>query len=98
MFINKKRNAKENVAWLLALWLCYIFFRAGIDKFDDTSGWSRAFRGWGFAVWFRVLIGVWETTAAILLATVGGALGLALLGLVRRLRDHCDCFAFEQGK
>lgn len=64
---DKKRIAKEIVAWLLALWLCFIFFRAGIAKFDDTSGWSRAFRGWGFAVWFRVLIGVLEVIGALLL-------------------------------
>ena len=64
---DKKRIAKEIVAWLLALWLCFIFFRAGIDKFDDASGWSRAFRGWGFSVWFRVLIGVLEVIAALLL-------------------------------
>lgn len=64
---DKKRIAKEIVAWLLALWLCFIFFRAGIDKFDDTSGWSRAFRGWGFSVWFRVLIGVLEVIGALLL-------------------------------
>jgi putative oxidoreductase len=65
--MNKKRIAKEIAAWLLALWLCYVFFRAGIDKFDDASGWSRAFRGWGFAVWFRVLIGVLEVIAALML-------------------------------
>ena len=65
--MDKKRIAKEIVAWLLALWLCWIFFRAGIDKFDDASGWSRAFRGWGFSVWFRVLIGVLEVIAALLL-------------------------------
>ena len=65
--MNRKHLAKEIVAWLLALWLCFIFFRAGIAKFDDASGWSRAFRGWGFSVWFRVLIGVLEVIGALLL-------------------------------
>ena len=65
--MNKKHLAKEIAAWLLALWLCYVFFRAGIAKFDDASGWSRAFRGWGFSVWFRVLIGVLEVIGALLL-------------------------------
>ena len=65
--MNKKQIVKEIAAWLLALWLCYIFFRAGIAKFDDSSGWSRAFRGWGFSVWFRVLIGVLEVIGALLL-------------------------------
>ena len=65
--MDKKRIAKEIAAWLLALWLCFIFFRAGIAKFDDASGWSRAFRGWGFSVWFRVVIGVLEVIGALLL-------------------------------
>lgn len=65
--MDKKRIAKEIAAWLLALWLCFIFFRAGIDKFDDASGWSRAFRGWGFSVGFRILIGVLEVIGALLL-------------------------------
>lgn len=65
--MDKKHLAKEIAAWLLALWLCFIFFRAGIAKFDDASGWSRAFRGWGFSVWFRVLIGVLEVIGALLL-------------------------------
>lgn len=65
--MDKKHLARGIVAWLLALWLCFIFFRAGIAKFDDASGWSRAFRGWGFSVWFRVVIGVLEVIGALLL-------------------------------
>jgi uncharacterized membrane protein YphA (DoxX/SURF4 family) len=81
--MDKKRIAKEVVAWLLALWLCLVFFRAGIAKFDDASGWSAAFRGWGFAVWFRVLIGVLEVIAAMLLLvprTV--AYGTIMIGVI----------------
>jgi len=81
--MDKKRIAKEIVAWLLALWLCWIFVRAGIDKFDDASGWSRAFRGWGFAVWFRVLIGVLEVlAAALVLLPRTAAYGAILIGVV----------------
>ena len=60
------RIVKEVVCWFLAIFLCITFFRAGITKFDDASGWSRAFRGWGFPVWFRIFIGAIETGAAIL--------------------------------
>lgn len=57
------------VLWLFALFLAWVFIRQGIAKFSDTSGWARAFRVWNFPVWFRVLIGVIETTAALLLLT-----------------------------
>ena len=81
--MDKKRIAKEIVAWLLALWLCFVFFRAGIDKFDDGSGWSRAFRGWGFSVGFRVLIGVLEViAAALVLPPRTAAYGSILIGVI----------------
>src|SRR5262249_40622464 len=45
----------------------------------DTSGWAQAFTAWHFPVWFRMLIGVCEVSAAALLLTrrtapIGGAL------------------------
>ncbi|HJR62844.1 MAG TPA: DoxX family protein [Gemmatimonadaceae bacterium] len=57
------------VLWILALFLAWVFIRQGIAKFSDTSGWARAFRVWHFPVWFRILIGVLETSAALLLLT-----------------------------
>jgi len=58
--------AVEIVLWLLALFLASVFIRQGWAKFDDTSGWARAFRTWHFPVWFRILIGVLETGAGLL--------------------------------
>jgi uncharacterized membrane protein YphA (DoxX/SURF4 family) len=60
------RIAKLIAAWFLAIFLCVNFFRAGIAKFDDASGWSRAFLHWHFPVWFRMFIGALETLAAVL--------------------------------
>jgi uncharacterized membrane protein YphA (DoxX/SURF4 family) len=62
-----RKVALELVLWVFALFLAWVFIRQGFAKFDDTSGWSRAFRGWHFPVWFRILIGVLETSAALLL-------------------------------
>ena len=62
-----RRIALEVLLWLLAAMLIMVFVRAGWDKFDASSGWARAFRFWGYAVWFRVLIGVLEIVAALLL-------------------------------
>lgn len=61
------RIAKEILLWAICLFLVYVFVKAGIDKFSDDSGWSRAFRYWGYPVWFRILVGVTEVVAAALL-------------------------------
>ena len=69
--------------WVPTLFLAYVFFRQGTSKFDDSSGWSRAFQLWHFPVWFRVLIGCLETGAAALLLTRRTAsIGAAIIALV----------------
>lgn len=66
---NRGRTAVDIALWVFALFLAWIFIRQGSAKFSDTSGWARAFRTWHFPVWFRVLIGVFESSAALLLLT-----------------------------
>jgi hypothetical protein len=61
------RVALEVLLWALALLLVSVFARAGLAKFDEGSGWARAFAVWGYPVWFRLLIGVLELAAALLL-------------------------------
>ena len=80
---------KQKVSWGgLALWvptlfLVYVFTRQGVAKFSSTSGWARAFVFWHFPVWFRVLVGVWEVAAAILLLPPRTApIGAAMIALV----------------
>jgi uncharacterized membrane protein YphA (DoxX/SURF4 family) len=62
-----RRIAVEVLLWILAAMLIRVFVLAGWDKFNASSGWARAFRFWGYPVWFRVLIGVLEIAAALLL-------------------------------
>lgn len=66
---NRRRVVLDVILWVFALFLAWVFIRQGIAKFSDTSGWARAFRAWHFPVWFRVVIGVAETVAALLLLT-----------------------------
>lgn len=66
---RRREIAIDVVLWILSLFLISIFLRQGIAKFSDTSGWAAAFRGWHYPVWFRILVGVAETSAAILLLT-----------------------------
>jgi hypothetical protein len=61
------RIVREVLLWVLAAMLIMVFVRAGLDKFDASSGWARAFSVWGYPVWFRILIGVLEIAAALLL-------------------------------
>jgi uncharacterized membrane protein YphA (DoxX/SURF4 family) len=75
--------AKFVGTWLPAVLLVLIFVPQGLSKFDDASGWARAFRIWGYPDWFRVAIGVLELLAAILLiAGRTAALGAITIILV----------------
>jgi len=64
--LTRKEIGLEIVLWLFALFLASVFVRQGWAKFDDTSGWARAFRTWHFPAWFRIFIGVLETSAGLL--------------------------------
>jgi putative oxidoreductase len=71
-------------AWVPAILLVTIFTPHGLAKFDDSSGWSAAFRGWGYPVWFRILIGTIEVLAAACLlwgrtAIYGAAMIVAVM-------------------
>ena len=79
---NRRQLALDVMLWVFALFLAWVFIRQGYAKFSDTSGWARAFRGWHFPVWFRVLIGMLETLAALLLLTRRTAFAGALIIIV----------------
>jgi putative oxidoreductase len=71
-------------AWIPAVLLVVIFTPQGLAKFDDASGWSAAFRAWGYPVWFRMLIGVIEVLAVACLlwgrtAIYGAAMIVAVM-------------------
>ncbi len=61
------RTGLEVLLWAVSLQLVLVFARAGWAKFDPSSGWVKAFTSWGYPVWFRILIGVVEIAAALLL-------------------------------
>lgn len=79
---NRRALIIDVVLWIFALFLAWVFIRQGSSKFSDTSGWARAFRTWHFPVWFRVMIGVIETAAALLLLTRRTAFAGAILIIV----------------
>ena len=79
---NRRQLALDIVLWVFSLFLAWVFIRQGYAKFSDTSGWAQAFSVWHFPVWFRVLIGVAETIAAVLLLTRRTAMAGALIIIV----------------
>ena len=84
--MNRERvlNVAKRVAvWIPVLLLAFIFVPQGWAKFSDSSGWARAFALWHYPIWFRILIGVCETTAALLLVTRRTAsIGAAMIAAV----------------
>jgi len=79
----KRERWVDLALWIPTLFLVYVFARQGAAKFSDTSGWAQAFRFWHFPVWFRILIGVLEVSAAALLLTrKTAAIGAILIVMV----------------
>lgn len=64
---RRMRIAREAVLWIITLFLVWVFLRQGYSKFFDDSGWARAFRVWRYPDWFRIMIGIVEVSAALLL-------------------------------
>jgi uncharacterized membrane protein YphA (DoxX/SURF4 family) len=79
---NRRARIIDVVLWIFSLFLAWIFIRQGWSKFSNTSGWAQAFRAWHFPVWFRVMIGVIETSAALLLLTRRTAFAGAIMIVV----------------
>ena len=90
--------AKVLAAWVPALLLILIMTPAGLAKFHDDSGWARAFRHWGYPVWFRVLVGVMEIGAAVFLLWGRTAAIGALLVIVVMLGGMGTHVAFDNGR
>jgi len=65
--MTKKQIAKEVGTWILTALLVLMFANAGIRKFFENGGWTWMFRHAGFPDWFRIVIGVLEAGAAVLL-------------------------------
>jgi uncharacterized membrane protein YphA (DoxX/SURF4 family) len=83
--------AREVLLWAIALFLVYVFVKAGIDKFSDDSGWARAFRYWGYPTWFRILVGVMEVGAAVLVLyrrTAGYGALLIIVVMIGAMATH----------
>jgi uncharacterized membrane protein YphA (DoxX/SURF4 family) len=84
--------------WIPAILLALIFVPQGWSKFDDASGWARAFRHWGYADWFRITIGIIEIAAVALLALGRTAAFGAILIIVVMLGGMATHIIFDGGR
>ena len=100
--MKAKHIAKEVVIWILTIALVLQFGNAGIRKFFEFGGWTRMFHNLGLPDWFRIVIGVLETAAAMLLAlprtaAYGAALIVPImLGAIATVAIHGWTRAFPQ--
>jgi putative oxidoreductase len=90
--------AKVIGMWIPVILLAFIFVPQGWSKFDDASGWARAFRNWGYPDWFRVTIGVIELAGvALMLAGRTAAIG-AIFIIVVMLGGMGTHIVFDGGR
>jgi uncharacterized membrane protein YphA (DoxX/SURF4 family) len=77
--------------WIPAILLMLIFARQGWSKFDDASGWARAFRHWGYPDWL-------ELSAVALLALGRTAAFGALIIVIVMLGAMATHIALDGGR
>ena len=88
------KRIRLTAAWLVGLYLAFMYVRMGWIKFDPEGFFSPAFERWGYPDWLRIVVGAVETAGglAILIPWVASWGGLALAGVmvgawVTRLND-----------
>lgn len=92
------KAAKTVGMWIPAILLVLIFAKQGLAKFDDSSGWARAFRHWGYPDWFRITIGIAEISAVVLLLLGRTAAFGALLIILVMLGGTTTHLVFDGGR
>lgn len=84
--MTKGQMAKEVTLWVLALLLALVCLRSGLMKMPGVPGeefWARDFARWGYAGWFKTIVGIAELSSfALLLAPRSAGYGAALFALV----------------
>ncbi len=53
--------------WVLTVPVAWVFIMMGIAKLRGAAPWPNFFEGWGYATWFRMLIGVVQAGSGVLL-------------------------------
>lgn len=92
--MTKIRIAKEIVLWILTLILVLVCIRSGLLKLTGNVFWVRDFHRWAYPDWFRMVVGLAEVAAAVLLliprvAVYGaGLFGILMVGAIYTHATH----------
>jgi putative oxidoreductase len=65
--MTKVRIAKEVALWIITLFVALVCLRSGWLKVTGNIFWVRDFHRWGYPDWFRIVVGVAELAAMVLL-------------------------------
>ncbi len=69
--------------WVLTVPVALVFVMIGTAKLRGAAPWPNYFDGWGYATWFRMLIGVLQAgSGLLLLSPTLAAYGAGILGAV----------------
>jgi len=78
-----RKLARSIGVWLVTLWLAAMCLTVGTIKFTQAASWDRAFTHWGYATWFRPVVGAAEVAAGVLiLAPPVAAYGALTMGVM----------------
>jgi uncharacterized membrane protein YphA (DoxX/SURF4 family) len=53
--------------WTISVLIALVMLMQGGAKFASDGHWVRSFAAWGYAAWFRLLVGVAEVGGAVVL-------------------------------
>lgn len=78
------RLSRLGLSWLLAVWFTHLYLTMGWPKFRSDSFWTALFEHWGYPPSLRILVGVVEVAAGVLLLlpTTTTYAALALIGVM----------------
>ncbi len=70
--------------WVLTVPVALVFVMIGTAKLSGSAPWPNYFDAWGYAAWFRMLIGVLQMGSGLLLlvpklAAYGAGIGVAVM-------------------
>jgi hypothetical protein len=91
-FMHKLRAV---LFWIVQVWVTFGFLAIGFAKFHNPF-WIRAFARWGYSDAFRILIGVLEMAAGVLLAIppariyAAGLVDVIMIGALGTILVHAE--------
>ena len=62
-----RRIVGVTLLWMLSVLMTLAMLAVGVGKVMGVAPWPQYFEAWGYAPWFRVSVGVFQTAGGVLL-------------------------------